>query len=190
MDNAPFRVTPQMTAGALLLLALIPLVAGYIRGHQVRADAVAFAQEGVQTVGKVLNKTSEFVRNSQRYTVYFEYKGPDEVTYQESEQLPGSTSYDDYRVGGPITLTYLRSRPDHFYLPVYTPGEQYAHIFDVFFYIGGAGTLVALGWLALLWVGGSGGSAPAMPQPDGPAAPRSAPVRPRTTSPPQGFGRR
>jgi hypothetical protein len=81
-DGIAFKVTPLKTAGMLLLLALIPLVAGYVRGHQVRADAVAFAADGVATTGKVLNKTSEFVRNSMRYTVYFEYKDPNGVTYQ------------------------------------------------------------------------------------------------------------
>jgi hypothetical protein len=191
MDCAAIKVTPLKTAGACLLLALIPLVAGYVRAHQVRADAVAFAAEGVETTGKVLNKTSEFVRNSQRYTIYFEYKGPSGVTYQESEVLPGSTSYDGYRIGGPITLTYLRSRPDHFYLPVYTPGERYAHIFDVFFYIGLAGTLASLGWMAFLWHGRSDvGIFPARMQPDLPSAPRPVTPRPRAAPGPHGFGRR
>jgi hypothetical protein len=189
-DGIAFKVTPLKTAGMLLLLALIPLVAGYVRGHQVRADAVAFAADGVATTGKVLNKTSEFVRNSMRYTVYFEYKDPNGVTYQESEIL-GSSSYDGYRVGGPIKLTYLRSRPDHFYLPDYTPGEQYAHIFDVFFYIGLVGTLVSLGWMALLLRGSSGGGIPlARLQPDAPSAPRSQPARSRAAPGAQGFGRR
>src|SRR5258708_4105445 len=179
MDNTVIKVTPLKTAGMFLLLSLIPLVAGYVRGHQVRADAVAFAKEGVETVGKVISKTSEFVRNQQRYMVYFEYHGPDGVVYQESEVLPGSSSFDDYRIGGPITLTYLRSRPNHFYLPAYTPNEKYAHIFDIFFYIGIAGTLASLGCIAFLWHGGSrGGRARPTPRPRRSAAARGAPAPP------------
>jgi hypothetical protein len=191
MDGTAMKVTPLKTAGALLLLALILLVVGFVRGQQVRADAVAFAREGVETTGTVLDKTSEFVRNSQRYTVYFAYQGPNGVTLQDSEVLPGSTSYDGYRIGGPITLTYLRSRPEYFYLPVYRPSEQYARVFDVFFYIGLAGTLASLGWMALVVRGSSGGSiSPSRMQPDLPSAPRPMPPRPRPATGAQGFGRR
>ena len=197
MGEGGFKPTALMTAAAFLVLSLIPLGAGYIRGHQIRADQAAFASDGVQTVGKVLNKTSEFYRNSMRYTVYFEYKAADGVTYQESELLPGSTSYDGYRIGGPITLTYLRSQPNRYYLPEYTPNESYAHIFDIFFYGGAVGTFVSFAWIVLAWPKGSGdGGAPAMPRsPESVVSQatqtRAAPVVPRTTpTRAQGFGRR
>jgi hypothetical protein len=190
MDNMVMKVTPLKTAGVFLLLALISLVAGYVRGHQVRADAVAFANEGVETVGRVLNKTSEWDRNHTRYTVYFEYKGPDGVMYRESEVLPSSSFYDEYRVGGPITLTYLRSRPDHFYLPAYKPSEKYAHIFDIFFYLGLAGTLASLACIAFLLLAGSGRSARMVQQTSGSGPAGSVPPPPRAASRPQGFGRR
>jgi hypothetical protein len=68
--------------------------------------------------------------------------------------------YDRYAVGSPVKVTYVRSKPEWFYLPDGEPTQRDAVVFDGMLQYGaGAAVLCAMALLGVLFHRRAGGAA-------------------------------
>ena len=80
-----------------------------------RAKAAAFAREGTVAQGVVLDKAWSYKASTASHHVQVRFAGLDGVertSWQQTHQL----TYERLSVRGPVRVTYLRSKPQTFYL--------------------------------------------------------------------------
>ena len=90
-----------------------------------RAKVSAYAKEGVVTQGVVLDKAWSYKASTTRYNAqvrFADLDGAEHTSWIQTHPLV----YDRLSVRGPVTVTYLRSKPQTFYLSNDAPSLERA----------------------------------------------------------------
>ena len=93
-----------------------------------RAKVSAFAKEGTVVQGVVLDKASSYKASTTYYSVKVRFVDLDGVERTSWTQIHPLT-YERLSVRGPVTVTYLRSKPQTFYLSDDAPTPGKATVF-------------------------------------------------------------
>jgi hypothetical protein len=172
---------------SLLVISLIATVYGYTSAATMRQKMTAFAADSVTTTGTVTNWQITNVARSPDYWLDISFASKDGATHNVSASVD-KPLFDNQKIGGSVEITYVRSRPEWFYVADEAPSDKQAAGLDWLFRLGAlASLLCAIGLAFRLFGGGGGGANPrenllAMEAP--PAAPASRSTRPA------GFGKR
>jgi hypothetical protein len=186
-DTAAFR--RRMGLVCFVLLSLMATAAGYFIGNRVRGEIVQLAAEGVTAQGRIVDKADGWNRNSAYYEFVVEYTSPDLARHRATISTD-PTEYNSKRVGNAVSVRYLRSKPDRFYMVGREPQEAEVNVLRYFFYGGLASLAVSLLSLVIFWSGGNAGDTTPVP-----AMPSARLNSPQMTADPapkrrQGFGQR
>jgi hypothetical protein len=168
-----------------VLLSLLAAGMGYFRSHWLEVQFAELAAEGVTTQGRIVDKVDGWNRNSAYYDFVVEYSTPDQARHRKTISTD-ATEYNSAHVGSPVTVRYVRSRPDTFYMVGREPKQAELNIMRYFFYGGFASFVVSLVALAMMWSGRKS---------DAPVLPSARPNLLRASAGPglsrrQGFGKR
>jgi hypothetical protein len=149
-DTDAFRT--RLGQFALVLLSLIAMGAGYFIGNRVKDDIGKLATEGVIAQGTIVDKTFGWNRNNAEYNFRVEFATPDGVRHSKSLMID-PTEYNSKGIGSPISVRYVRSKPDTFYLVGREPQGAEVIALNYLFYGGVAG--LAMSFLIFaIWGGG------------------------------------
>ena len=184
-ETWPSPATKILILASLLALSLFATIFGFTSGETTRKKIVAFASDSAVTTGIVTNWQITNVSRSPEYWLDVSFKTPDGATHNVSADVGEFLFQRHDRIGDTVPVTYVRSRPEWFYVADEIPGEKQAVALDWLFRAGAvASVLSAIGLVAKLF--GNGGTpshgSPGMPQPTW------EPPRPRQRT--AGFGKR
>lgn len=160
-----------------VLLALLVTGVGWFRSHWLAADLSALAADGATAEGAIVDKKDGWNRNSYYYDFVIEYTAPDQTRHHKTISTD-ATEYNAKRIGSPMEVHYVRSKPDTFYLVGQEPKEAEITLMRYFLYGGLASLAVTSAALVMMWSGGGGGDRGR--RPNLPAAP---PPRPAALGP-------
>jgi hypothetical protein len=190
--TAQLSVTAQvgLALATLLLFSAIATIVGYLAQTEVRQKIAAFASEPVEVSGTVTNKRIDIVRPSNGgiwvYWLQLEFKTEDGSTLNQSIQVT-DTVFNQYQVGGQVPVTYVKSKPEWFFVPGEQPTERSARIMSAMQNYGfAAAILSAAGLIIFFFVTRGGGTA----EGGEPRLPQSAAGAVRTTGARSQFGTR
>jgi hypothetical protein len=141
-----------LTLGCLVFFATAISVTGYMAAAETRAKLAAFASEGVVVTGTVTGKNINVVGKAKTWVHWLDvtFATADGVTHSHSANV-ANTIYDRYAAGNPVQITYVRSRPEWFYVPGGEPTQRDAAIFDGMLLYGAlAAILCAVGLFGVL----------------------------------------
>src|SRR5262245_36304333 len=109
-----------LVLGCTLLFSVIFTAVGFVAADEIRQKMAAFASDAVRVTGTIVDKRIVTVRPTKGGTwvhwLDLTFKTEDGSTRKQSAQVANSI-YDRYKVGSPVQVTYVRSRPDWFYVP-------------------------------------------------------------------------
>jgi hypothetical protein len=195
MSDAASFPSPAMKIvilASVLVLSLVATFFGYTKAEETRQKIAAFAADSTDTTGIVTNWEITNVSRSPEYWLDVTFHAQDGTTRNVSANVQEGL-FHHARIGSSVPVTYVRSRPEWFYLADEVPTDRQAVALDWLFRLGaGASVLTAIGLLFRFFRDGTGGasagSAPAGDAPSVLSRPASPPVRraPR----PGGFGKR
>lgn len=100
----------------LLMLSAALTLFMLIWSLDTRQKVSAFAKEGIVTQGVVLDKAWSYRAGATYHHVQVRFVGPDGVERTDWTQTHPLV-YDRLSVRGPVRITYLRSKPQTYYLP-------------------------------------------------------------------------
>lgn len=149
---------------SVLLLLLVGLtIGGYMAGGQERDKIAGFASDAATTTAVITKKYTHTVGPG-RVSVYWldlSFTTLDGVSHASSINVPDSI-HDHYHVGNPVPVTYVKSRPEYFYIPGTEPTQRDVGISDAMFKYGAIASVACLaGLIGLLFlVRGKDGGAP------------------------------
>jgi hypothetical protein len=100
-------------------------------GAETRAKLAAFASDGAVVTGAVTRKDIHIVGKARTWVHWLDvsFTSADGVARSLSANV-ANTIYDRYAVGSPVQVTYVKSRPEWFYVPGGEPTSRDAAIFD------------------------------------------------------------
>jgi len=181
-----------LVLGSVLFFSIIMTLVGFLAANQERQKIAAFVSEPVVVTGTITSKRIDSVRPTAGgiwvYWLDVAFRTEDRSTRNQSTQVANSI-FDRLQVGGPVKVTYVRSKPEWFYVPGDEPTERSVSMSVGMQKYGTiAGIVSALGLIGMLFKGRGGGT-PA----DGIPAPRlptSAPARPMSSQSRANFGNR
>jgi hypothetical protein len=155
MAKTQLSMTAQvgLVLGVALLFSIILTVVGFLATDEIRQKMTAFASDGVMVAGTITDKRIVRTTKSGIWVHWLDltFKTEDGSTRNQSTQV-ANTIYDGYRVGGPVQVTYVRSKPDWFYVPGGEPTERDAGIMSEMHKYGAmAAVLSALGLVVLFF---------------------------------------
>jgi hypothetical protein len=158
MQKHQMSVSDQitLTLGVLLFFSLIMIFVGVMATDQTRDKIAAFAAEGAVAAGRIVGKHIDIVRPTQGaihvYWLDVAFATADGVARKDSAEV-ANTVFDRTSVGQDVEVTYVRSKPEWFYLPGGAPTArdvsmmqgmfQWGIMASVFFFISLIGWLVA-----------------------------------------------
>jgi hypothetical protein len=183
-----------VSVGALLMLALMLTLGGYMAGQQSRQSAQTLATDGVVVGGSITNKVQRFggALNGPKYTWWLD------VTYTttDGKNLTKTIGVDESAYErtsiGPIPVTYIKSDPGTFFIAGLYDSVNHSDadigVVDGLAFYGGMVSAVLGFVLAALLITRGGGTAPAAQQQAKP--PPGQPYRDITHRQPGQFGRR
>src|SRR5262249_43790151 len=93
-----------------------------------RQKVDAFAREGTVSQGVVLDKNWTYKASTARYNLHVRFvdlNGIEHTKWVQTHPLV----YERVRVGGPVAVTYLRSKPETFFLSDDAPTVERATVF-------------------------------------------------------------
>ncbi len=171
----------------VLLFSIIASFVGFMAANEVRQKMAAFASDPVVVTGTVTQKRIDSVRPTAGgiwvYWLDLAFKTQDGATRRELTQVVNSI-FDKYEVGDPVQVTYVRTKPEWFYVPGGAPTARDAGIMAGMQKYGAIAGLMSaaglVGWFFMSQGGGTpAGGTPAPQQPTGASA--RMPRQPRTT---------
>jgi hypothetical protein len=161
MGKTQLSTTAQvgLVLGVALLFSIIFTFVGFLAADEIRQKMTAFASDGVTVTGTITDK--RIVRTTRSgiwvHWVDLTFKTEDGSTRNQSAQV-ANTIYDAYRVGGPVRVTYVRSKPDWFYVPGEEPTERDAGIMAGMHKYGAIAALLSAVGLVVLFFKSRGGT--------------------------------
>ncbi len=161
-----------LVLGVLLVFSLVLTFAGYMALGQSREKIADFAHDGATVTGLVTDKYIHVVRGVWVYWVDVSFNAADGRT-----------------VGQPVQITYVKSKPEWFYVPGGAPTERDVSISDGMFEYGMVASLLFLIGLIVFIMWSRGGGTPAGRN-TAPDATREFSFRPPRSAPRSGFGTR
>src|SRR5262249_5767383 len=167
------RAQIGLTLAAVLLFSIILSAVGFVAADETRRKLTAFATDSAVVIGTVTGKHVDSVRATKGGTwVYWldvTFDTQDGSTRSYSTQVPNSI-YDQYWVGRAVRVTYVKSKPEWFYVPGDEPSDRNIRMMAGMSRYGGiAAVISALGLVGLLFASRGGGT-PTRPSPS-PAVP-------------------
>lgn len=157
----------------LLIFSLILTVTGFVASFEAQRKTAAFASDSRSVSGVVSNKYILDLSQERTYWIYVHsvhrtQSNMFDVSFQTEDGRfhSGSTEvtdavYELAQVGDPIKVTYVRSRPDWFYVADDAPTDQDATVFVAMFRYAGVASLLILILLGMFvfWAPVTGASA-------------------------------
>ena len=142
-----------LTLACLVFFSMAVAISGFMAGAETRAKLAAFASEGAVVTGAVTDKRINVVGKARAWVHWLD------VTFTSADGIPRTLSanvansiYDRYAIGSPVKVTYVRSKPEWFYVPGGEPTQRDAGIFDGMLQYGaGATVLCAMALLGVLF---------------------------------------
>jgi hypothetical protein len=173
--------------GVLLFFAIALTIAGFAASNQTRQKMAAFAADGATVTGTITNKYIHSVSRNWVYWLDVTFKGQDGKYRYQSANV-ANTIYDRLGIGGPVRMTYVKSRPEWFYVANDAPTDRDVAISEGMFRYGIVASLLLLIALIVFLMWNRGGGTPAGRAADT-SRPKSRfrPPRPQARS---GFGTR
>jgi hypothetical protein len=167
--STQLSVTGQigLTLGCVLLFSIILTAVGFLAADEVRQKMASFASEGVTVTGSITDK--RIVRTTKSgiwvYWLDLTFKTENGSTRNQSAEVANSI-FDKYQVGSPVRVTYVRSKPDWFYVPGGEPTERDAGIMAGMHKYGAIASLVSVVALVVLFFVSRGRTSPQAPATD------------------------
>jgi len=152
----------------LLLLSVGLTIAGYMAGAQERDKIAGFASDAATATGTVTKKYIHSVGPGRVWVYWLDlsYVTLDGVSRASSINVANSI-YDRYAVGSQVPVTYVKSKPEYFYVPGAEPTQRDVGISDAMFKYGSVASAVFLiGLIGFLFLGRGQGGAPPSPTAD------------------------
>ena len=173
--------------GVLLVFSVVLTITGFAASSQTRQKMAAFAADGATVTGTITNKYIHSVKGNSVYWLDVSFKGADGQYHDVSANVV-NTIWDGLKIGGPVRVTYVKARPEWFYVEDDAPTDRDVAISESMFRYGIIASLLLLIALVvfLMWNRGSG--MPAGRLTDSPRPGNS--FRPQTSQPRTGFGTR
>jgi hypothetical protein len=112
-----------LTLGVLLLFSLIFAFVGGKAFDQEREQMAGLAADGAVVTGKITDKYIHTVAKTWVYWLDIEFKTQSGAMQKGSKNV-ANTIYDSLKVGGPVQVTYVKSRPEWFFIPGTEPTER------------------------------------------------------------------
>jgi hypothetical protein len=165
MQKTQLSVRGQIALGlaVALIFSLIFVFVGTMASNQESDKMAAFASDGAVTTGTITKKYIHVIRSAGSVWVYWldlSFRSPDGATHNESEEV-ANTIYDRYQAGDPVQVTYVKAKPEWFYVPGDAPSRRNVDNSAGMHTIGIWGAVLsAFGLVALFFVTQSDGSAP------------------------------
>jgi hypothetical protein len=188
-DAAPFPspAAKILILASLLALSLFATVFGYRSAQEARQKMAALAADSAVATGVVTNWEITNVARSPEYWLDVTFQAQDGTTRKVSANVQEGV-FDHFKIGSSVQVTYVRSRPEWFYVGDEVPTDKQAVGLDWLFRLGALASLLsAIGLFFKLFTGGKGGA----------SASAASPVTERWTAPPvarpprsAGFGKR
>jgi hypothetical protein len=178
MQKMQLSVRAQIALGLafVLIFSLVFVFVGTMASNQESQKMAAFASDGAVAAGTITKKYVHVIRSAGSVWVYWldlSFRSHDGATHNESEEV-ANTIYDRYQAGDPVQVTYVRSKPEWFYVPGDEPSQRSIDNSAGIHVVGIYGAILsAFGLVALFFVTrGAGGtpSAPVFSAPDEPVA--------------------
>jgi hypothetical protein len=190
MPKSQLSVREQigLVLGVLLFFAVVLTIAGYAASGQTREKIADFAADGATVTGTITDRYIHSVSRNWVYWLDVSFRAQDGKTYTESDEVPNSV-YDSLNIGDPVQVTYVKSKPQWFYVAGNAPTERDVAISEGMFQYGLVASLLFLIALIVFIVWSRSGGTPAnrnsAPDPTHDFSFRPPPPQPRT-----GFGTR
>jgi len=144
-----------------LIFSIAIAAAGYLGAGQTRDKIAAFAADGAVADGVVTGKRVDMVMASKASVYWLQVAFKTDQGADRLDSLVVANSiYDRYAVHDPVPVSYVRSRPDWFYVPGAEPTTRDAGICDGMFKYGAVAGVASLLGLVDLFSAGRGGGAP------------------------------
>jgi hypothetical protein len=183
----PSPAAKILILASLLALALFAAVFGYTSAQATRQKIAAFAADSAVATGVVTNWEISNVARSPEYWLNVTFHAQDGTARKVSANVQ-KPLFDSLKIGSSVPVTYVRSRPEWFYVADEVPTDRQAVALDWLFRLGAlASVLSALGLFVRLFTGGNGGAS-AGGASLGMERPAASSVR--QASRPAGFGKR
>jgi hypothetical protein len=155
-----------LTLAVLLLILIGVTIGGYMAAGQDREKMAGFASDAAVATGNITKKYIHVVGQA-RTAVYWldlTFTTADGVSHTESTNV-ANTIHDRYKVGSPVRVTYVKSRPEYFYIPGTEPTERDVRIADGMFRYGACASVACLIALLGFLFSGHGGGTPTRQSP-------------------------
>jgi hypothetical protein len=148
----------------VLLFSIILSLAGFMAANEVRQKMAAFASDAVVVTGTITQKRIDSVRPTAGgiwvYWLELAFKTQDGATRRESAQVVNSI-FDKYEVGDPVQVTYVRTKPEWFYVPGGAPTQRDAGIMAGMQKYGAIASLISAAGLVVWFFTSRSGGTPA-----------------------------
>jgi hypothetical protein len=171
-----------LVLGSLIAFALILAYTGSMASDQASQQMAGLASDGAVVTGRVTNKYIHTVAKTWVYWLDVEFKTQNGSVEKGSINV-ANTIYDGLKVGGPVQVRYVRSRPEWFFVPGTEPTQESIGLSNGISKFGIAGGVLLaaglLGWF--FWPSGGGTPAreiaadPLTPKPEAPLRSASGP---------------
>jgi uncharacterized protein DUF3592 len=154
-----------LSLSVLLLLSVGLTIAGYMAGAQDREKIAGFAADAATATGTVTKKYIHSVGPGRVWVYWLDlsFVTQDGVSHASSINVANAI-HDRYDVGSRVPVTYVKSRPEYFYIPGTEPTRRDLGIADGMFKYGAiASAVFVAGLIGLFFVGRGQGGAPPSP---------------------------
>jgi hypothetical protein len=163
MPKTQLSITGQiaLTLAIVLFLSIAFTLAGFMASRQERDKIAAFASDGAVATGTITAKRIHIVPVSKVSVCWLDltFKSDDGAT-RNGSMVVANSIYDRYAVGSAVPVTYVKSRPEWFYVPGEAPTERSVGISVAMFKYGGIMSLLCVVGLLVLLFRHLGGGTP------------------------------
>ena len=179
-----------LVLAVLLLLSIGVTIGGYMAGAQEREKIAGFASDAAVANGTVTKKYVHVVGPGRTWVYWLDlsFMAADGGAHTQSVNV-ANTIHDRYQVGSPVRVTYVKSKPEYFYIPGTEPTARDVAMSDGMFRYGAIASVMCLVGLLGFLFSGRGGGAPAGQSPTSEQLSRAIGSR-AANPPPAGFGTR
>src|SRR5262249_27998344 len=146
-------------------------IAGYMAGAQNREKIAGFASDAATAMGTITKTYIHSVGPGRDWVYWLDlsFETQEGVSHASSINLANNI-YERYDVGSRVPVTYVKSKPEYFYIPGAEPTQRDVGIADGMYKYGAIASAVFLvGLIGLFFLGrgqgGQGGQDGAPPSP-------------------------
>jgi len=154
-----------LSLAVLLLLSVGLTIAGYMAGAQDREKIAGFASDAATATGIVTKKYIHSVGPGRVWVYWLDlsFVTQDGASHASSINVANSI-HDRYEVGSRVPITYVKSKPEYFYIPGTEPTQRDVGIADGMYKYGAIASAVFLaGLIGLFFISRGQGGAPPSP---------------------------